>query len=243
MDTKEQLTILSEICRQDIKIVNNREKLKRLNLESRQAKDAASELESTIATLNQSKTELLKRRKLLDEKLHLEKANLRKWESRAEKIKGEREYTALMSEIGAQKRTLLGIETEISEVADELKSREDKLKKAGSDHGEKTESAQRAYDSVKELYEEEQSQLESNQIARQSLIDKLPKPLQVKYERIYERRAQQGISVLREGICQACMRLIPPELFIRVCKGEVIEQCPSCQRLLVADINYVQEGQ
>jgi uncharacterized protein len=243
MDTKEQLTILSEICRQDIKIVNNREKLNRLNLESKQAKDAARELEDTMATLNQSKVELLKRRKLLDEKLHLEKANLRKWESRAEKIKGEREYTALMSEIGAQKRTLLGIETEINEVLDELKASEDKLKKASSDHGEKTESAKRAYESVKELFEEEQSQLESNQIARESLLDKLPKPLKVKYDRIYERRGQMGIASLREGICQACMRLIPPELFIRVCKGEIIEQCPSCQRLLLADMNLAKDGQ
>ncbi len=121
METKEQLTILSEICRQDLKIINIREKLNRLNRDNKVASDAAFILKETIGSLNQSKADLLKRRRALDEKLQLEKANLRKWESRAEKIKGEREYTALMSEIGSQKRTITGIEMELNEVTDELK--------------------------------------------------------------------------------------------------------------------------
>src|SRR5258708_5110267 len=130
MDTKEQLTVLSEICRLDLKIINNREKLNRLNKESSESKAAAIDLESTIVKIVHDKEELLKRRRILDEKLQVEKANLRKWEARAEKIKGEREYTALMSEIGAQKRTLVGVEAEIADVTNEIKSGEEKLKKA-----------------------------------------------------------------------------------------------------------------
>lgn len=235
MDTKAQLTILSEICRQDLKIVTNREKLKRLNRESQLATDAAGELKETIDNLNVSKADLLKRRRALDDKLALEKANLRKWEARAEKIKGEREYTALMSEIGAQKRTIVGIETEINEVTTALKSSEEKLKNTTSAHEEKTSSANRAFDSVKELLAEEESVLKENETARSSLLAQLPANLKLKYERIYDKRAQQGVALVREGVCQACMRMIPAELFIRISKGEVIEQCQSCQRLLVAD--------
>lgn len=237
MDTKEQLTILSEICRQDLKIVKNREKLNRLNRDNKLASDAAIELEETMAGLNQNKAELLKRRRALDEKQQIEKANLRKWEARAEKIKGEREYTALMSEIGSQKRTLAGIDLEINEVTEELKAGDEKLKKSGEARDEKTQSANRALDSVKDLLEQEQELLKENEVARASLLEKIPKVLRVKYERIHERRSQQGVAFLREGICQSCMRLVPPELFIRICKGEVIEQCPSCQRLLVADLS------
>src|SRR5438105_2931508 len=104
MDTKDQLDILLEICRQDLKLIANREKLSRLSRDSESAKTAAGDLESRIQNINNRKAELLKNRKALDERLQLEKANLRKWEARAEKIKGEREYTALMSEISAQKR-------------------------------------------------------------------------------------------------------------------------------------------
>lgn len=235
MDIKDQLRVLSEICRQDLQIINAKEKLNRLNRESTDAKSAALELEKTMESLGSTNAELLKRRRLLDEKLQLEKANLRKWESRAEKIKGEREYTALMSEIGAQKRTITGVEAEIAEVTNELKSGDEKLNKVSGAHEEKTASANRAFESVRELLSEEQNDLDSKESARRNLLEQLPKPLQLKYERIYEKRAQQGIAVLKKGCCQACMRMVPHELFNRVCKAEVVEQCPSCQRLMVPE--------
>lgn len=236
MDTKEQLLILSEICQKDLKLIANRDKIERLGRESEHAKNAAEELEKTIEIINNQKIESLKRRKSLDEKLQQEKANLRKWESRAEKIKGEREYTALMSEIATQKRTIAGIEAEMTEISQELKSGDEKLLKATGDREEKIERANKAYEEVKELLNEESERLNTNVKAKEILLLKLPAALKNRYELIFKKRASQGIAFLRDSICQACMRTIPPELFIRVCRAEVIEQCPSCQRILVADI-------
>lgn len=235
MEIKEQLLILSEICHQDLKLIANREKLNRLGRESDQAKTAALDLEASIANLNASKADNLKRRKALDEKLQQEKANVRKWESRAEKIKGEREYTALMSEIGTQKRTIAGIEAEINEVTAELKAGDEKLLKATGDREEKLIFANKAYEAVKELLKDESEALSVNIKAKEALLKKLPASVQSRYNRIFDKRGQQGIAIVRQSICQACMRTIPPELFIRVCKAEVIEQCPSCQRILVAE--------
>lgn len=236
METKEQLTLLSEIGRLDQKIILNREKLNRLSKETAQSEAAAAELDASATKLSDAKNELLKRRRALDEKLQAEKGNVRKWEARAEKIKGEREYTALMSEIGAQKRTITGIEAEISEVSEELKNSDEKFAKTNVQRDEKMASAKRAHDAVAELLTEEETTLTHNKDARESLLNRIPKPLRLRYERIYEKRALQGVAFLRDSICQACRLILPPELFNRVCKGEVVEQCPSCQRLLVVMI-------
>lgn len=237
METKEQLTLLSEIGRLDLKIILNREKLNRLSRETAQSEAAAIDLEASITKIFDSKAELLKRRRQLDEKMQAEKGNVRKWETRAEKIKGEREYAALMSEIGAQKRTITGIETEISEVTDELKAKEESLKKITSAREEKVLSAKRSHDSVRELLEEEEQHLKKNREVREHLLERIPKELKTRYERIYEKRSLQGVAFLRGSVCQACMRTVPPELFNKVCKGEVIEQCPACQRFLVVDLD------
>lgn len=242
MDTKEQLTIMSEICRQDLKIISSREKIQRLSLENKEATTAASKLEVAMNDLTNTKADLLKKRRALDDKLQIEKANLRKWEARAEKIKGEREYTALMSEIGTQKRTITGIELQINEVTEELKQGEEKLKKASGARDEKTKSAEQAFLAVKELLADEEGQLQKNQSVREILLEKIPKALRLKYERIYEKRSQQGIAFLRDSVCQACMRMIPPELFLRVIKGEIVEQCPSCQRILVGETAVESSG-
>lgn len=243
MDIKEQLTILSEICRQDQKIIGGRERLARLNRDSSQAQGAARDLAAAIASIKNSKEELLKKRRELDDRLQHEKSNLRKWETRAEKIKGEREYTALMSEIGSLRRTITGIELEISEVSNELKSSDEKLLSTSGAHEEKLNVASSSLDSVRELLDEEEKRLKGEQDVRLSLLNSLPQTLRRQYERIYEKRSQQGVAFLRDGVCQACMRMVPPELFNRVSKGEVIELCPSCQRFLVADQDVVKENQ
>lgn len=235
MDIKKQLTILWEIYRQDQKIGGNKAKLSRLNRESLEAKEASIKIEEEIAKVSKEKAEALSKRRHLDEKLQEERSKLRKWESRAEKIKGEREYAALMSEIGAQKRAITGIEMEISETMDELKAKEQRLVKASGAHEEKVNSAKKAFQQVKELLEDEEKHLSQNEAVRQKLLDGLPIAVRKKYERIYENRANQGIALLQNGVCMACRRTVPPELFLRVSKRELIEQCPSCQRLVVAD--------
>jgi predicted nucleic acid-binding Zn-ribbon protein len=233
MDIKEELNVLIEICRQDLKLVESRNELARLNKESAQAEKGASELDTEIEKIKLAKAETLKRKKTLDERLQLEKANLRKWEGRAEKIKGEREYTALMSEISTQKRSIFGIEAEMSEVNEELKKSDEKLNKASNACEEKRNRASSAHSSVKELLDEEESRMQEHRRVKEALLASLSKPLQARYTRIFVRKGDQAIAILKNEVCQACMRLVPPELYLRIFKGEVIEQCPSCQRILV----------
>lgn len=235
MNTKEQLVIIAEIGRHDLKMIASRDSLLRLNKDSDQAKARALELETSINSIGHSKNEALKRRKLLDEKLQVEKSNLRKWEARAEKIKGEREYTALMSEISSQKRTISGIEAEMNELATEIKGNEEKISKASGAQEDSIDRANRAFDEVKELLKEEEDRLSVVAEAKEALLKQLPPVLKARYDRIYANRMQQGIAFLHNEICLACQRKVPAELYIKVCKGEVIEQCPSCQRILVSD--------
>lgn len=235
MHTKEQLSIIAEIGRHDLKMVASRDSISRLSKDSDQAKSAALMLEASIESLGGTKSEALKRRKLLDEKLQVEKSNLRKWEARAEKIKGEREYTALMSEISSQKRTINGIEAELNEITNEIKSSEDKIVKASGAHEDNINRANNAFSEVKELLKEEEGRLNATASAKDALLAKLPAALKSRYERIYANRAQQGICFLRNEICLACQRKVPAEIYIKVAKAEVIEQCPSCQRIMVAE--------
>ena len=237
MHTKEQLIIIAEIGRHDLKMIASRDNLSRLRKDSDQAKTAAGELEAYINSIGSSKSEALKRRKLLDEKLQIEKSNLRKWEARAEKIKGEREYTALMSEISSQKRTISGIEAEMAEIATELKVSDEKITKASGAHEDNVGRATRAFDEVKELLKEEEERLEAVGKAKEALLVQLPAVVRARYERIYANRMQQGIAFLRNEVCQACQRKVPAEIFIKVCKCEVIDQCPSCQRIMVSDFS------
>ena len=230
---REQLTQLSELGSRDLQLKELRDKQKVLPHKANEAKSAASDAAIREATFKSNAKDLELKRNQLDLEIQTEKSNLRKWEARADKIKAEREYTTLMSEIGSQKKAISDLETQILQVMQE----QDKAKKD-------LESAQKSMQAAQVLYQEEWSKVESdmNQLAtelleseqaRKQLTAQMPVSLLKRYEQIASKRAGLGVAVLLKEICQACKRTVPPELFNRVAKGEVLESCPFCQRLLV----------
>lgn len=53
-----------------------------------------------------------------------------------------------------------------------------------------------------------------------------------KYDFIRSRRPGLAIVAARDGHCEGCFMALPPQLFIQIQRGETLETCPSCQRIL-----------
>ncbi len=235
MMIREQLSQLLDLGKKDRQLKELREKQKTLPQKANEAKSAALDASVRESNLKAHSKELELKRAQLDLETQTEKGNLRKWEARADKIKGEREYTTLMSEIGSQKKAISDLETRSLQVMQE----QDKIKKD-------LEAAQKALAAANTLYQEEWSKVESDMNAlsaelaaleqsRGELSKSMQPSLFKRYEQIASKRAGLGVAVLSKEICQACKRTVPPELYNRVAKGEVLESCPFCQRLLVTE--------
>lgn len=235
MEAKAQLVLLYEIGRHDQKLLMNKEQQVRLGKDSVIANETAEKLKQTAADLSNKKNDLLLRKKEVDEKLAEEKSKVRKWETRAEKIRGEREYSALISEISSLRRGITGLEGEVSEIAQELKKVTDSLDTSQKEYEQYTNRGTEALDSVKEQIVKEQEDASVIEKAKNALLERLPPATVMRYKRIREKRGDIGIAFLEKEVCLQCRRKVPPELFLKVYKGEVIEQCPSCQRIVVTE--------
>jgi uncharacterized protein len=66
---------------------------------------------------------------------------------------------------------------------------------------------------------------------RTAAIKGLPPVLYRRYEMI---RGKKGVGIAQttDGTCRACNMALPPQLFHRLRREPMIEQCPSCQRLI-----------
>jgi uncharacterized protein len=66
---------------------------------------------------------------------------------------------------------------------------------------------------------------------RATAIKGLPPVLYRRYEMI---RGKKGVGIAQttDGTCKACNMSLPPQLFHRLRREPMIEQCPSCQRLI-----------
>ena len=60
----------------------------------------------------------------------------------------------------------------------------------------------------------------------------IPRPVFMRYEFIRQRLEHPVIVAVREGVCSGCNIAIPPQAFIDLQRGQQIQSCPNCQRLI-----------
>ncbi len=70
---------------------------------------------------------------------------------------------------------------------------------------------------------------------REDAVKKLPVQLYRRYDMVRQKRGT-GIAQTTTGTCKACNMSLPPQLFHRLRRETILEQCPSCHRI----IYYVQ---
>ena len=79
------------------------------------------------------------------------------------------------------------------------------------------------------------SEIETQRAARGADRDvaakKLPAQLYRRYEMIRSKRGT-GIAQTSDGTCKACNMALPPQLFHRLRREPMLEQCPSCNRII-----------
>jgi hypothetical protein len=79
------------------------------------------------------------------------------------------------------------------------------------------------------------SQLEADRNAkgggREAIVKRLPPQLYRRYEMIRGRRGN-ALAQTTDGTCKACNMALPPQLFHKLRREPILEQCPSCNRII-----------
>ncbi len=76
-----------------------------------------------------------------------------------------------------------------------------------------------------------ESQRAERSTARAEAIKKIPVALFRRYDMIRQKRGT-GIAQTTNGTCKACNMTLPPQLFHRLRREPMLEQCPSCNRII-----------
>jgi predicted nucleic acid-binding Zn-ribbon protein len=67
---------------------------------------------------------------------------------------------------------------------------------------------------------------------RDEAAGSIPRPLLSRYERL-QQRLGSGVAIVSDERCTVCSMALPAQQFIQVQRGEEIEQCPNCLRILL----------
>lgn len=66
---------------------------------------------------------------------------------------------------------------------------------------------------------------------RDAIVKRLPPAIYRRYEMIRGRRGN-AVATTTDGTCKACNMALPPQLFHKLRREPLIDQCPSCNRII-----------
>ncbi len=198
-------------------------------------KEIEALLQQRMEDVNKDKAQLEEAemaRRLAESDLKAEKDKIKKWEARLNDLKNSRDYQALSRETEAARKANLGIEDEILRKMQEIedlktgiKQKEDSLSDMQQGLSAEKADLEQKLASVNAVVEGEEKLRNESKVGIESRWLK-------QYEVIRVRRDGLGVVPVLNENCQGCHMGIPPQLYNIVLKGQQIETCPYCHRIL-----------
>jgi uncharacterized protein len=171
-------------------------------------------------------------RRLLEGDLKAEKDKIKKWESRLNDLKNNRDYQALSREIEAARKANLGIEDEILRKMQEIED----LKASSTAVAEELVRLEQELSAERQQLEQRlqkvNEQIAGEEVGRRQAVEKIEPRWFKQYEMIRKRRDGVAVVPTLDEHCRGCHMGIPPQLYNIVLKGQEIESCPHCHRII-----------
>lgn len=186
----------------------------------------------TLDVCRAERADLESKRRDIEGTLADEEAKMKDRRMRLNRIRNEKEASAVRREIEVAKEGT-GLMEEglmaIFEQLDVVKAREAELTTAyealeAKRNAEKT----RTDTEIEELA----AGLTEARSQRESLAADLEAPLRRQYETILSRKKGQAVVEIRGGTCEGCHMRVAPQLAIEIHRNTRVIQCPSCHRIL-----------
>ncbi len=171
--------------------------------------------------------------KELELKISQGKEQHEKYQEQMLTIKTNKEYDALVAQIETTKTDVSKDEEHYLELLGEIDSLKAAVLQLEEDSTRiQTENSQR----LKELQlqiDSVQGKMDEKEAYRDHLVTKVSKSAMSTYERVRRGRGGDVVVALRRGACGECFKAQPPQKIQQIKKGNTIETCASCGRILI----------
>jgi len=145
--------------------------------------------------------------------------------------KNSKEYMAAQREIEQRRESVAGREGEISKLVEAVDAKKKLLADRAADVQTLKDSIQKDSEAARARMAELEGKIAALRAERDALAASVKPEMLKRYSTIRMRRGLAVVSV-RNGTCQGCNMNIPPQLYNTLQRGQTIETCPSCHRII-----------
>lgn len=177
-----------------------------------------------LATMEKTRGELIQDVRNMTQQLERSREKL-------SRSRTERESNAAQREIEELRKLVRDREEEIGKLTASAEASRQQIVVTEADHGKLSEELGTREITVRARLGEVDGIASEKRAEREAAVKVLPATLYRRYEMIRTKR-DTAVAQTRDGTCNACHMALPPQLFHRLRREPLLEQCPSCHRII-----------
>ena len=143
----------------------------------------------------------------------------------------EREANAAQRELEELRKLVRDREDEIGKLSADADAARQQIEATEADHKKLVAELGARQGDISSKLSEVDGLAKRKRLERDAAVKTLPPQLYRRYDMIRSKRGT-AIAQTSDGTCKACHMSLPPQLFHRLRREPILEQCPSCHRLI-----------
>lgn len=229
---KKKLQMLEQLQATDLAVdvklaqqAGHRGAITALEQELAQARAALEAEQQRLAALEQDKAEL-------EAAMQIEQDNIKRSESHMKAVSTNKEYQAVGREITAARKQIGEQEEQILQLTAQGEELDAAIATRLAAIDELTQRYDAARAESESLVAALQGEVDAATAQRDELVKGIGTAIMRRYSQLREQRRGQALAEARDGSCQVCNMQLPPQLYNILYRGEELNFCPHCQRIL-----------
>lgn len=199
-----------------------------ITLRKKKRRDAESELAGLQAQLDQTRRQY----KDFESDVSDREIRIKKTEEYLKNVKTNNEYQALQRELDDNKKRNSEAETQMLEFLGQIEIKEKEVAQSRKTCDEIVEATEREIADIESSTVNERKELEGILEKRDAVAKTIRPRLLDMFNRILKQSNGLAIVPMTNATCNGCFMNVPPQKFIEIQRGETLNFCPQCHRML-----------
>lgn len=158
---------------------------------------------------------------------------IKKSEAKLSAVKTNKEYQSSLKEIDDLKEKNSKLEDEMIEFLERIEAADEQLKINRKEYAALETEVQTEKETIEKEAQEEKYRLAKLDAEWQTLAQGIDAELLVTFNRIKTNQTNKvGIVAVSDAVCQGCHMNIPPQLYNELQRGDKLQRCPICERII-----------
>jgi predicted CXXCH cytochrome family protein len=190
-------------------------------------------LRETVAAARSERDTRDGERRELELRLEEEESKMKDRRMRLNRVRNEKELSALRREIEVGKEANQQMETQVLALLQTVEGLDAALAEREAELAALEEKFAAELAAHRQRIAELTAQVGGERAARDRVAEGLSRELRTKYEQIFARRGGTAVVEIRNGTCLGCHMHVPPQFFNELLKARDVRLCPNCHRILI----------